>query len=118
MREQAYEEGRAGFHLLAVDPTFRDFVCMYMSEGYKRSRNTVAICNSDPRVVQLGATWITRLTRSKWATRSSTTPISRSTTWSSSGQRCLDHCGQDQAGKEVEQQWAERPGLALGTTAF
>jgi hypothetical protein len=65
LREQAYDEGRASFDLLAVDPTFRDFVCMYIGEGSKRSRGTVAICNSDPCVVQLGAAWITRLTRNK-----------------------------------------------------
>jgi hypothetical protein len=65
LREQAYQEGRATFDLLAVEPSFRDFVCMYIGEGSKRSRNIVAICNSDPCVVQLGAAWITRLTRNK-----------------------------------------------------
>jgi hypothetical protein len=65
LRERGYEEGRASFDLLAVEPTFRDFVCMYIGEGFKRSRHTVAICNSDPCVVQLGAAWITRLTRNK-----------------------------------------------------
>lgn len=65
LREQAYEEGRASFDLLADGSTFRDFVCMYIGEGSRRSRNTVAICNSDPYVVQLGAAWITRLTRNK-----------------------------------------------------
>jgi hypothetical protein len=65
LREQAYEEGRATFDLLAIEPTFREFVCMYIGEGSKRSRSSVAICNSDPCVVQLGAAWITELTRNK-----------------------------------------------------
>ena len=44
LREAAYHEGRDSFDLLAaLDPTFRDFVCMYIGEGYKRSRNNVAL---------------------------------------------------------------------------
>jgi transposase-like protein len=58
LRKQAYEQGRAEFHALAAEPTFRDFVCLYVAEGYKRSRNTVSICNSDPLVVVLAAHWI------------------------------------------------------------
>jgi hypothetical protein len=34
---------------------------MYIGEGYKRDRNLVAIGNSDPAVVRLGAAWIRRL---------------------------------------------------------
>ena len=48
-RAAAYAQGRLDFERFARDPTFRDFVCLYMAEGYKRSRNTVAVCNSDPR---------------------------------------------------------------------
>jgi hypothetical protein len=33
---------------------------MYIGEGYKRSRNTVSLCNSDPRVVRLADCWIRR----------------------------------------------------------
>ena len=53
LREAAYAEGVAEFATLSVDPTFRDFVCMYIGEGYKRNRNTVALANSDPAVVVL-----------------------------------------------------------------
>jgi hypothetical protein len=48
-------------------PTFRDFVCMYIGEGYKRSRNVVSICNSDPAVIRLGATWIRQLSDHRMA---------------------------------------------------
>jgi hypothetical protein len=34
---------------------------MYIGEGYKRSRNDVALANSDPRVVSLANRWIKRL---------------------------------------------------------
>jgi transposase-like protein len=58
LREEAYAQGKREFTQLASDPTFRDFVCMYIGEGYKRSRNYVSLGNSDPRVVRLAARWI------------------------------------------------------------
>src|SRR5262245_37476588 len=39
LREAAYDEGRATFNWLCRDATFRDFVNLYLAEGYKRSRN-------------------------------------------------------------------------------
>jgi hypothetical protein len=60
LRDSAYAQGCAEFDALSRMPGFRDFVCMYIGEGYKRSRNTVQICNSDPHVVLLGAHWIRR----------------------------------------------------------
>ena len=62
LREEAYREGLASFDELAADPTFRDFVCLYIAEGYKRNRNTIAICNSDPAVMQIATRWICRVT--------------------------------------------------------
>ena len=58
LRENAYRQGREEFAELAADPTFRDFVCMYVGEGFKRDRNSVSLCNSDPIVVSLAARWI------------------------------------------------------------
>ena len=65
LREEAYAEGLREFDRLAQIESFRDFVCMYIGEGYKRNRNTVSICNSDPAVVLLGVRWITGLTENK-----------------------------------------------------
>lgn len=65
LREAAYARGRAEFDELARDPTFRDFVCMYIGEGYKRCRNVVSIANSDPAVVALGARWISAFARNR-----------------------------------------------------
>src|SRR5215211_1611620 len=42
-REAAYAEGRREFRDLAAIPTFTDFVCLYIAEGYKRQRNTVSL---------------------------------------------------------------------------
>ncbi len=58
MREEAYELGRWEFSRLAVEPTFRDFVCLYIAEGYKRSRNTVSVANSDASVITVANYWI------------------------------------------------------------
>jgi hypothetical protein len=62
-REAAYAEGKAEFEHLAAIPTFRDFVCLYIAEGYKRQRNSVELCNSDPRVIALAVRWIRRFAR-------------------------------------------------------
>jgi hypothetical protein len=48
---------------LSRDPTFRDFVCLYIGEGSKRNRNRVAVCNSDPSVIILCTRWIRRFAR-------------------------------------------------------
>jgi transposase-like protein len=66
LREQAYEDGLRSFQTLsAIDPSFRDFVCMYIGEGFKRNRNRVSIGNSDPRVVMLATRWLLALSRNK-----------------------------------------------------
>jgi hypothetical protein len=61
-RDAAYAEGRATFASLATDPTFRDFVCLYLAEGSKRRRNEVQVCNSDPAVVRVCDGWLRRVT--------------------------------------------------------
>lgn len=61
LREAAYEQGRAEYDELLGLPTFRDFVVLYIAEGYKRSRNTASLCNSDPTVVAMASGWLRRL---------------------------------------------------------
>jgi hypothetical protein len=61
MRETAYVQGLAEYDELMSLPTFRDFVVLYIAEGYKRCRNTASICNSDPAIVSLAARWLTQL---------------------------------------------------------
>ncbi len=65
LREEAYELGYWEFPRLLVHSTFRDFVALYIAEGYKRNRNTVTICNSDASVMQIGVLWIRRFSRRK-----------------------------------------------------
>jgi hypothetical protein len=66
-RDRAYRQGWDEFALLDAEPGFRDFVCLYIGEGYKRSRNQVALGNSDPRVVRLANLWICRFTTNRVA---------------------------------------------------
>lgn len=65
LREQAYQQGLIELPELLKDATFRDFVVMYMGEGTKRDRNTVALVNSDVQIVQLAHKWILKLTTNK-----------------------------------------------------
>ena len=63
LREAAYEQGKLEFPALIGNLSFRDFVCLYMAEGYKRSRNVVSVCNSDPAIVVLCAQWVRHFAR-------------------------------------------------------
>lgn len=63
LREEAYELGRWEFPRIARAPTFRDFVCLYIAEGYKRSRNTVSLANSDASVIKVADYWIRYFSR-------------------------------------------------------
>ncbi|HST32582.1 MAG TPA: hypothetical protein VLJ80_03570 [Solirubrobacteraceae bacterium] len=60
--EAAYEEGLATFEELSSQPTFRDFVCIYLVQGDQRDRTRVALTNSDPAVMRLVSRWLRRLT--------------------------------------------------------
>jgi hypothetical protein len=57
LREAAYARGLAEYDDLIRVPTFRDFVVLYIAEGYKRCRNVVSIGNSDDRVIAVAETW-------------------------------------------------------------
>jgi hypothetical protein len=65
LRDRAYAEGRESFEHLASDPTFRDFVSLYIAEGYKKARHHVALGNSDPAVVKLAHDWISQFAQNK-----------------------------------------------------
>ncbi len=62
LRDDAYARGLAEYDDLIELPTFRDFVVLYIAEGYKRNRNRVSIANSDARVVAMAAGWLRILT--------------------------------------------------------
>src|SRR5688572_17851812 len=49
-REEAYQQGLAELPALLEEPTFRNFVVLYMAEGYRRDRNMVSVANSNPAI--------------------------------------------------------------------
>ena len=91
-RAASYALGRLEFARLARDPTFRDFVCLYIAEGYKRNRNKVSVANSDPAVVVLCTRWVRRFARN---------PVTFSVQYHA-----------DQNLSELTQFWASRVGVA------
>ncbi len=97
-RASAYALGRLEFERLAREPTFRDFVCLYIGEGTKRNRNRVAVCNSDPRVIVLCTGWIRRFARN---------PVDF---------RVQYHADQDL--DELQQFWADQLGVAPDAIAL
>jgi transposase-like protein len=60
--EAAYREGLDTFEELSLQPTFRDFVCIYLVQGEQRDRTRVALSGFDPAVMRLASRWIRRLT--------------------------------------------------------
>ena len=52
-RDAAYQQGLDEAPALLQDPTFRDFVVLYMGEGSKKNRNRISIVNSDPTFLKL-----------------------------------------------------------------
>jgi len=60
--DAAYEEGLETFDELSAQPTFRDFICIYLIQGEQRDRTRVALTNSDPAVMRLVSRWLRRLT--------------------------------------------------------
>jgi AcrR family transcriptional regulator len=63
LRDEAYAHGAVEYDELATVPTFRDFVVLYIAEGSKRNRNTLAIANSDERIIAMATGWMRRLGR-------------------------------------------------------
>jgi hypothetical protein len=61
-RDEAYARGAAEYARLASEPTFRDFVTLFIAEGTKRDRNKVSVANSDPAVISVCTGWLRRLT--------------------------------------------------------
>lgn len=65
LREESYQHGWEEAPELLNDPLFRDFVVLYMAEGFKRDRNKVSFVNSDPYMVQLANRFIIHFSANK-----------------------------------------------------
>lgn len=65
LREAAYAKGLEEYDELVRIPTFRDFVALYIAEGFKHCRNVVSIAHSDERVIALATGWMRALSGRK-----------------------------------------------------
>lgn len=59
LRQEAYDSIDPA-KVLAV-PLMRDFTVMYLGEGYRRNRNVVQICNTNPAIMRMAIVAISRL---------------------------------------------------------
>jgi hypothetical protein len=59
--DAAYEDALRSFDDLAAQPTFRDFVCLYIVRGCTRERTRVTLSDSDAAVMRLANRWLLRL---------------------------------------------------------
>jgi hypothetical protein len=59
--DAAYEDALRSFDDLAAQPTFRDFVCLYIARGSTRERARVSLSDSDAAVMRLASRWMLRL---------------------------------------------------------
>lgn len=66
VRKNWYQEGLAEAPELLKDSTFRDFVVLYMAEGYKRNKNVVSFVNSDAKMMALAYRWMLRFGERKF----------------------------------------------------
>lgn len=64
LRDIAYNEwaGNVAKNLLQ-DFFYRDFCMLFLTEGHRKSRNTVQICNSNPMLVRMGHAFISKHTK-------------------------------------------------------
>jgi len=59
-RELTYNQAWEAAPQLMENPLFRDFIVLYMAEGYRRNRNSVCLANSNPHIIVLSNTFIRR----------------------------------------------------------
>ena len=59
LRQEAYDSIEPAKAL--ADPLMRDFTVMYLGEGYRRNRNVVQICNTNPLIMWMSVTAIEKL---------------------------------------------------------
>jgi hypothetical protein len=60
-RQEAYDSAFLVAEELLADKDIRDFVVLYLAEGYRKDRNAVAISNSNPTMIRFAHGCIRRL---------------------------------------------------------
>src|SRR5436190_8591390 len=60
-RQEAYDAALQTAHELVQDRDIRDFVVLYLAEGYRKSKNRVSLGNSNPHIVKVAHNCMRRL---------------------------------------------------------
>lgn len=64
-RQSVYDRAWQAAEAVLSDPVMRDFAVLYLTEGWRRDRNEVAVSNSNPRIILLAHAVIQKLTANK-----------------------------------------------------
>jgi hypothetical protein len=75
LREAAYEQGAREYEELAVDPTFRDFVCLYIAEGTSGSETQSRFATPIPLSCKSLRAGSAPCRAKRWKSRCNITPI-------------------------------------------
>lgn len=62
IRDESYCKGYSEAPIVLQDPTIRDFIVMYLAEGYKKSRSAIDFTNTDASIIKLFVANIKRFT--------------------------------------------------------
>lgn len=62
-RDKEREIGLAEAEVLLQDPLVRDFVSIFMTEGNRKSRNVVSVCNSNYSIVKISMVMMRRFSK-------------------------------------------------------
>jgi hypothetical protein len=64
-RAEAYSEWYSNADNILSDINNRDFALLYLTEGYRKCRNHVNICNSNPAIIAFSFKWLQKHTSKK-----------------------------------------------------
>jgi hypothetical protein len=65
LRDSARDEALSDLREKFKNELFRDFIILYITEGYRRTKQCVSIGNSDPSIIKLAHYWIKLLSNKK-----------------------------------------------------
>jgi hypothetical protein len=61
IRNNAYKIASENAEEKLKNPLFRDFIIIYLTEGFRKTRNIVSIANSNPAIIKVSNYWIKNL---------------------------------------------------------
>lgn len=65
LRELAYTEGLEIYLVEKNNNLFRDFLVIYLTEGHRKSKNTVSIVNTNPKILKAVKPFMEKFTNNK-----------------------------------------------------